>query len=47
MATDICLLVASVCVLALTLLQIKTARRIDEIERKINKLIRYKDYRGE
>ena len=29
MATDICLLIASVCVLALTLLQIKTEKRID------------------
>lgn len=47
MATDICLLIASVCVLALTLVQIKTAKRIDEIERKINRLIRYRDYRGE
>lgn len=46
MAMDICLLVASVCVLALTLVQIKTAKRIDEIERKINRLIRYRDYRG-
>lgn len=47
MATDICLLIASVCVLVLTLLQIKTEKRIDEIERKINRLIRYKDYKGE
>jgi len=31
----------------LTLVQIKTAKRIDEIERKINRLIRYRDYRGE
>ena len=47
MAMDICLLIASVCVLALTLLQIKTEKRIDEIERRINRLIRYKDYKGE
>lgn len=42
MTLNICLLIASVCVLILTITQIMVTERIEEIERKLNRLLRYK-----